>query len=292
MKNIFRFSGILTCMIIVFNITYSQRNNKTGTNSSQSDMVLIESGYFEMGQAEGNMIQKGMSRGEFPTHNVDLNGYYIGEYEVTQRQWRDIMNNSPGKFKDCDNCPVECVSWWSAVKYCNYRSIKEGLTPCYTYNGETNPEKWTIQKYDNKKIKCDITAKGYRLPTEAEWEYASRGGSESKNYRYSGSDKVDDVAWYKGNSDRKTHPVGEKSPNELGIYDMSGNVREWCNDWYDENYYSKSPKSNPMGQDTGQYRVLRGGSWLDFKYTLTVTQRLNSLPENREGFGFRVARSE
>ena len=281
--------GIFLCC----NTGYSQITAKAAPALNVTpDMKLVESGSFQMGTSETSLIKKEMARGEMPAHNVDVDGFYIGIYEVTQKQWRDIMNDNPGKFKGCDDCPVESVSWWGAVKYCNYRSIKEGLTPCYSYKEETNPDNWPSQKYNYKKISCDINSKGYRLPTEAEWEFAAKGGNETKSYKYSGSDKIEEVAWYKANSDKKTHPVGEKKPNELGLYDMSGNVREWCNDWYDELYYSISPRNNPMGQDTGQYRVLRGGSWVDFKYSLGVTQRMNNPPESRDGFGFRVARTQ
>lgn len=292
MRNIFRDFNLLIGIFICCNITYSQQINKSNTSANVTDMVYIEGGNFQMGRADANLIQKEMSRGEMPAHNVDLNSFYIGKFEVSQKQWRDVMDDNPSRFKGCDDCPVECVSWWGAVKYCNYRSIKEGLPSCYSYKGETNPDKWPTLRYDNKKIKCDIKAKGYRLPTEAEWEFAARGGNDTKGYKFSGSDNADEVAWYRANSEKKTHPVGDKKPNELGLYDMSGNVREWCNDWFDERYYSKSPKDNPMGPDSSQYRVLRGGSWLDFKYSIGVTQRLNNPPESKEGFGFRVVRSE
>lgn len=186
------------------------------------EMVFVQGGTFLMGRNDGEF-------GEKPVHSVTLNDFYIGKFEVTQKQWRDVMGGNPSYFQNCDNCPVEQVSWSD------------------------------IQKFINKLNQ--ITGKPYRLPTEAEWEYAATGGNNNNGYAYSGSNNVSDVAWFSENSGSKTHPVGQKQPNELGIYDMSGNVWEWCNDWYDEKYYNYGPSNNPRGPGTGKYRVLRGGSW-------------------------------
>jgi len=189
------------------------------------EMVRVEGGIFVMGCTPD---QGDCSNNEKPAHKVTLNDFYIGKYEVTQQQWTAIMGNNPSRFKGEDN-PVETVSWYEVQEFIRILNKKTG--------------------------------KKYRLPTEAEWEYAARGGSQSKGYKYSGSNNPEDVAWFSGNSTKKTYPVGTKQANELDIYDMSGNVWEWCNDLYDSNYYPISPKRNPSGSDLGSKRVYRGGSW-------------------------------
>ena len=240
----------------------SQAKNALNNNTSitthysiEPEIVLVAGGSFEMGSngdEENNKLE----------HGVTLNSYYIGKYEVTQKQWRDLMGSDPAKlsFSGCDDCPVERVNWEEVQNYLKKLNLKTG--------------------------------KNYRLPTEAEWEFAARGGNALKNYKYSGSDDISDVAWYTDNSNGKTHPVGKRQANELGIYDMTGNVWEWCNDWYDENYYERSPAQNPPGAASGTYRVSRGGGWgatlahcrVDFRYKFKP-----SLHNNR--IGFRVALS-
>ncbi|MBL7816926.1 MAG: SUMF1/EgtB/PvdO family nonheme iron enzyme [Saprospiraceae bacterium] len=197
---------------------------------------------------------------EQPIHDVTLNDFYIGKYPVTQKQWQAIMGDNPSYFKG-ETLPVECVSW----------------EDCQVF----------IKKLNEK------TGKTYRLPTEAEWEYAARGGNQSKGYTYSGSNDVKSVAWFTENSDSKTHPVGQKQANELGIYDMSGNVWEWCSDWYDENYYKNSPSQNPKGPSTGSFWVLRGGSWLYSVLNCRSSCRLRNSPIIRyNDYGFRLARND
>lgn len=187
-------------------------------------MVRVEAGSFMMGATPE--MQEPYDR-EKPAHRVTLtNSYYMGKYEVTQAQWKAVMGRKPSKFKG-DNLPVECVSW----------------DDCQTF----------ISKLNN------LTGRRFRLPTEAEWEYAARGGNKSRGYQYSGSNNLDDVAWHWNNSGRKTHAVGTKRPNELGLYDMSGNVEEWCQDLYRD--YSSDAVTNPIGSQSGSYRVIRGGSW-------------------------------
>ena len=188
------------------------------------DMVRVEAGTFTMG-ATAEM--KNPDYNEKPIHRVTLtNDYYIGKYEVTQALWQTVMGNNPSYFKG-DNLPVEQVSWNDCKKF--------------------------LSKLNR------ITGKMFRLPTEAEWEYAARGGNKSRGYQYSGSKKLSNVSWYKGNSGSKIHAVGTKQPNELGIYDMSGNISEWCQDWYAK--YNSSSQVNPTGANSGSYRVVRGGSW-------------------------------
>ncbi len=193
-------------------------------NGISIDMVRVEAGTFTMGATPE---MENPWDGEKPTHQVTLtNDYYIGKYEVTQALWKAVMGNNPSNFKG-DNLPVEMVSW----------------DECQEFISKLN----------------SITGKTFRLPTEAEWEYAARGGKKSRGYQYSGSNNLADVAWYEDNSGSKTHAVGSKQANELGIYDMSGNVWEWCQDW--KGSYSSSSQVNPTGANSGSNRVYRGGGW-------------------------------
>ena len=193
-------------------------------NGINIEMVKVEAGSFDMG-ATSEM--ENPNEDEKPVHRVTLtNNYYVGKYEVTQALWQAVMGSNPSSFKGYD-LPVETVSW----------------DDCQDFISKLNA----------------MTGKRFRLPTEAEWEYAARGGKKSRGYQYSGSNTLDDVAWYYGNSGNKTHVVGTKHPNELGIYDMTGNVIEWCQDWYGS--YSSSPQTNPIGAVSGSFRVYRGGGW-------------------------------
>ena len=220
------------------------------------DMVRVEAGTFTMGATPE---MKNPNNDEKPTHRVTLtNDYYISKYEVTQALWQAVMGKKPSKFKG-DNLPVEQVSW----------------DDC--------------QKFINKLNR--ITGKKFRLPTEAEWEYAARGGKKSRGYQYSGSNNLSDVAWYYNNSGEKTHAVGSKQANELGIYDMSGNVWEWCQDWYGE--YNSSSQVNPIGANSGPYRVYRGGSWSKAARLCRSSCRDCYMPSYRDfNIGFRLVLSE
>jgi formylglycine-generating enzyme required for sulfatase activity len=230
------------------------------------DLIFVDGGTFQMGAA-------GVAE---PVHSVSLSSFYLGKYEVTQKQWVTVMGSSPSAFKG-DNLPVESVSWYDAVDFCNRLSAKEGLEPCYTISGTT--------------VSCDFSKNGYRLPTEAEWEYAARGGRSSRGYTYSGENDAGRVGWYSGNSGNTTHPVGGKQANELGLYDMSGNVWEWCWDWYGS--YGSEAQTDPRGPSSGSNRLWRGGSWYndDVSY-LRASSRSRAGPGDRPfNIGFRVARS-
>lgn len=226
------------------------------------NMVYVPGGTFTMGRTTGSGDSD-----ERPTHTVTLNSFYIGKYEVTQAEYSQYMPspNWTSGYGLGDNYPAYYLFWYAILKYCNLRSMAEGLTPCYTISGSTNPANWgevpTSRNAAWDAAICNWNANGYRLPTEAEWEYAARAATNNPDYLYSGSDDISAVAWYRINSGRSTHPVGTKAPNGIGTYDMSGNVWEWCWDWYSESYYSSSPQHNPKGPENGSSRVLRGGGW-------------------------------
>jgi formylglycine-generating enzyme required for sulfatase activity len=231
------------------------------------NMVLVEGGTFHMGDTFGNGDSD-----EKPVHPVTVSSFFLGKCEVTQREWREVMGSNPLKFKG-DDLPVENVCWYDAAEYCNKLSKRKGLEPCYTISGDN--------------VSCDFSRNGFRLPTEAEWEFAARGGVRSSGYKYSGGNNLDAVAWYDRNSGG-THPVGGKQANEIGLYDMSGNVWEWCWDWYGP--YPSGSQTDPMGASSGQYRVLRGGSWDDFVRGARASNRYWDAPGFRDsGSGFRVA---
>ena len=196
-------------------------------NGVDFDMIEVEGGTFTMGATEEQGSD--VSDNEKPAHQVMLSPYYIGKTEVTQELWEAVMGSNPSFFSGNKNRPVENVSW----------------DDCQVFINKLNR----------------LTGKRFRLPTEAEWEYAARGGKKSKGYKYSGSNTIDAVAWYDTNSAGTTHPVASKAPNELGLYDMSGNVWEWCSDWYGKSYYEESPEPNPIGPEIGTLRVKRGGDW-------------------------------
>ena len=230
-------------------------------NAYVNSMVYVEGGTFTMGdtgEQGGDVFSD-----EKPAHSVTLSSYHIGQTEVTQELWEAVMGSNPSEFKG-SNRPVECVSWDDCQEFISRLNAKTG--------------------------------KRFRLPTEAEWEYAARGGSRSRGYKYSGSDNIYDVAWFTQNScdkgssspDYGTHAVGTKLPNELGLYDMTGNVWEWCSDWYGT--YSSSAQSNPTGPSSGSYRVHRGGSWNGNAWRCRVSiRRINSLGNRGSFLGVRLA---
>ncbi|PKN78289.1 MAG: transcriptional regulator [Candidatus Cloacimonetes bacterium HGW-Cloacimonetes-1] len=199
------------------------------------------------------------------TSNVTVSSFYMDKYELTQAGYQAVMGSNPATgYGVGSNYPVYSVSWFKAIEYCNRRSINEGLTPCYSYSSYgTNPANWpagwNTSNTNHTNVACNWTANGYRLPTEMEWQFAARGGNQTHNYTYSGSNDVNTVAWYYSNSGSTTHTVGTKVPNELGLYDMSGNVWEWNWDIYGS--YPSGSQTNPTGAASGSYRVLRGGGW-------------------------------
>ena len=264
------------------------------------EMVLINAGTFQMGSTAGYSFNK-------PVHGVTITkDFYMGKYEVTQAEYEKYCSygsSSPNSsYGEGDNYPAYYVSWYDVLVYCNKRSIAEGLTPCYSISGNTDPSKWgTVPTSNNitwNAVVCDWNAKGYRLPTEAEWEYAARAGDNTvDSLTYSGTsdeNKLGEYAWYKSNSDNITHEVGKKLPNAFGLYDMSGNVSEWCWNWYTSSYDTGTEGgSDPTGASSGNVgRVSRGGVWINSSGYCAVSCRNYDLPNVRNYyFGFRVVRS-
>ena len=220
---------------------------------NEKDFVTIQGGIFDMGSNE--------FVNERPIHQVTISDFKMSRYEITQKQWQNVMGNHPSANKECENCPVEKISWDDAMGY--------------------------IQKLNQ------LTGKHYRLPTEAEWEYAAKGGKKNRNFSYSGSNSISLIAWCMINSGLSTHPVGKKEPNELGLYDMTGNVWEWCSDWFDAEYYLYSEKNNPSGPKFASGgRVLRGGGYFDLDEVMKITHRGNGVPTRRDNdIGFRIVYS-
>ena len=226
-------------------------NGEYTVNGVQFKMIRVSGGTFRMGPTDSDADSD-----ESPVHSVTLSGFWIGETEVTQELWTAVMGSNPSNFKSNNQLPVECVSY----------------EDCKTFISKLN----------------SLTGKSFRLPTEAEWEFAARGGNNSRGYKYSGSNNINDVAWHKDNSGSTTHPVKTKRANELGIYDMSGNVWEWCNDWYGS--YSSASVSNPGGPGSGSFRVYRGGSWGSDAGNCRVTYRNFLFPGGRgDSLGVRLA---
>ena len=209
----------------------------TIVTESGVEMVSIPGGWFEMGSHEGN-------DDEGPVHKVWVDSFLMDKYEVTQDQYGQFELSDPSRFQG-GRLPVEQRTWIDAARFCNERSYQEGLEPCY----------------DEDTLECDFEANGYRLPTEAEWEYAARAGTDTKYFFGDDPRLLTQYAWTADNSGEKTHEVGTRRPNPWGLYDVYGNVEEWVHDYYGEGFYGASSERNPRGPGDGEYRVLRGGGW-------------------------------
>jgi len=236
--------------------TESQRQLTKAARETEDGMVFVKGGCFDM----GDIFDTGDSD-EKPVHTVCVGAFYLGKTEVTQKQWVDITGHNPSKFQ-CEDCPVERVSW--------------------------NDVQGFIKKLNEK------TGMNYRLPTEAEWEYAARGGGRKEQWAGTNNEeKIGEYTWYGHNAEGSTHPVAGKLPNGIGIYDLMGNVWEWCSDWYGSHYYETHPSNDPQGHSEGQNRVLRGGGWRSKDQGLRTTDRNDFDPASKKfsDIGFRLARS-
>lgn len=233
-------------------------------------LVLVEGGSFKMGDTFGDGYED-----EGPVHDVSVGSFMLSKHELTQEIWEFVMHDNPSHFRGKDR-PVEQINWFSAVEFCNKLSLLAGFEPCYE-----------IKDTD---VKCDFTKDGFRLPTEAEWEFAAKGGCKGRQCLYSGSNLVDKVAWYRENSNNMSHPVGLKEPNELGLFDMSGNLWEWCWDLW--GLHQPQRQENPKGPESGTERVFRGGTWYQDSYYLRVSHRFRRKPDTTfYGIGFRLAKN-
>ena len=242
------------------------------TTPSGAAMILLPGGEFTMGSASG-------ADDESPPHRVTISAFVMDKFEVTQEMYAALEIPDPSHFKDPKR-PVEQVRWSDAALFCNQRSLRDGLEPCY----------------DEITFECDFTATGYRLPTEAEWEYAARAGMDTTWDFGDSSDKLGNYAWFEANSTEKTDLVGRKRSNRWGFHDLYGNVLEWCHDAYSPSYYSESPGKDPRGPASGDKRVMRGGAWNSSADTCRATARFAESPGiadacfARDTFGFRCVR--
>lgn len=278
------FLTALACAIscVAFSQAKSKAQSKTKTQiklppPDLTKFVLVEGGTFKMG------TDQPVEKHEGPVHEVTVRSFWMGKTELTFEDYdkfcadtkRDTVGSGGwGRGRQ----PIMGVSWNDAIAYCNWLSGKEKLSKCYKIDSVGN-----VTYLD--------TAKGYRLPTEAEWEFAARGGNKSKGTTYAGSNNIDEVAWYSGNA-KRAMPVAQKAPNELGLYDMTGNMWEWVWDFYEAGYYTVSPKDNPEGPGKGPYRVMRGGAFYNNpNYARVVTRQNSYVVFKQNSVGFRIART-
>ena len=276
---------IIPVSVLTSQNVYDEFLKKENRLGGLAEFVLVEGGVSDIGSEEGYSIEQ-------PVHPVEIGSFWIMTTEVTQKLWNFAEKKNPSKVRG-DKRPVDNLSWYDAVEFCNKLSELDNLEPCYTiYKKEK--DKNNTDSHDKKKwvVVCNFNAGGYRLLTEAEWEYAAKGGSFSEGNIYSGGSDPKDISWYKSTSKRLSHPVGLKKGNELGIYDMSGNVSEWCWDRFSPVYYRKSPTINPKGAEKSSFRSIRGGNWsLSSKYITVYSRSFQGADNNNALIGFRIGRS-
>lgn len=270
------FIWILMFLICSFAACIEQGEDVLNPPSTLVEMITVPGGIGRMGDIVGNANKPD----EIPVHQVSLRPYMVSKYEVTQELYMQVMGNNPSAIFGNMANPVENVTWYDAVRFCNALSTLEGLTPCYA-------------EVADDQIECDFNTNGYRLPTEAEWEYACRAGTGTAYHSGGNEEDVGRAAWYAANAGGESHPVGMKEANAFDLYDMHGNVSEWCWDWYDPSYYSNSSVDDPLGPTSGMIKVTRGGSYFMDMFQLRSSSRANFLdPVLKDSqTGFRVVRS-
>ncbi|MBN1592872.1 MAG: formylglycine-generating enzyme family protein [Candidatus Coatesbacteria bacterium] len=254
--------------------------------SSSVSMVLIPAGSFLMGSPDNE--QPNREENEGPQRTVNISAFEVSETEVTQQLWEDIMGWNHSYFTG-SNLPIEGITWFDSVCFCNELSQMDGLTKCYEITNIKKLGNYTI----SADVTCNFTVNGYRLPTEAEWEYACRAGTTTKFNSGDSELDLEDYAWIGSNSGSETHGVRQKQPNAWGLYDMHGNVWEWCWDWFDENFYAgqPNPDSDPTGPASGTDRAVRGGSWANYTWNCRSAYRHHDSPGDHPFMGIRLARS-
>jgi len=269
-------------------IIYDQKNisfcqeagiNQIKENSCYHEMVLIEKGTLTMGK-------ENEKKDSSHVHKVIIDSFLIGKFTVIQSLWENVMGYNPSRFRK-SNHPVEKVSWYDALLFCNKLSASEGLDLCYQIDSDDDHRKAP----QITQVQCFWDRNGYRLPTEAEWEYAAKGADSGQFMMYAGSDSIEAVAKQRQGL-KCTDPVGMKLPNNVGLFDMSGNVFEWCWDWYDSKYYEYGTHINPRGAETGTFKIARGGSWISSEYFCRVYARYSMFPDlSTDKIGLRLSRS-
>jgi formylglycine-generating enzyme required for sulfatase activity len=269
-------------------------NDHEATEMDFPDMVRVKGGRFKMGGPLPG------SASSLPIHTVELSDFAISRYEISFAQYDRFCVDTnrhvpPDQGFTRSDRPATCVNWYDALEYCNWLSLKQGRKPCYTIDkGSQDPDNKNDYDENRWTVHWDRRADGYRLPTEAEWEYAARGGEHSKGFVYSGGNDLDKVAWYYNNAGRYPLPVGHKAPNELGLYDMSGNAYEWNWDWSNGTYsWCEEIEHDPIGISTGSLRIVRGGSCFFDEAGALVIHRKSTSPYSRLPYlGFRIVSKE
>ncbi|MFI3331729.1 MAG: SUMF1/EgtB/PvdO family nonheme iron enzyme [Rikenellaceae bacterium] len=285
MKN---FKPCYAILLFVFFVVSCDSLVGSGDDGVDSTQITVDNNILNGGFVEMIFVEGGTFSRTLPDHEVTVRSFYISKYEITQSKWEEVTGSNPSKELLGDELPVNFMSWYTTIEFCNELSVREGLDPYYTVDKD-NIDPNNLNEDDSYKwiVTINQGANGYCIPTEAEWEWAARGGLKHQGYNYAGSNNIDEVGWYRSNADGTTHPVGEKLPNELGIYDMTGNGWEWCWDWCPDwrdgtmpyDYDEGSQLVDPTGVESGSQKAIRGTCWMmadgESSY---ITYRCNTRP--------------